>query len=622
MWHTTRAISALCLAGAIAVAQAAHAGHDTRSSGTDSYDYIIVGGGVSGLVVANRLTEDPRTSVLVIERGYFDDKPQAIVPYYANELDVSVLISPESAPNAKLNNSTSSVAVPAVVGGGSVVNGMGYNRGSKADYDGWEALGNPGWGWKGLYPYFRKSTTFDPPTAQAASEFNITWDASAYGRGPLRTHIPSFQYSDIAAFWDAFEEEPGVTVSPAANTGIATGAFWTPSTIGARDMTRSTARKAYYDTVNATRPNLHLLTGQTADEILFDPLKPLTAAGVRIVSRLDNSVRNVYAKKEVILAAGAIQTPQLLQVSGIGPASVLQAAGITVRKDAPSVGANFQDHATTLMIFAVSNQSFPNPDTITTNATYNATVWDEYLSNKTGPIAAASATTILYFSRPQLDTPAAAAGVVSRLLAQNPTDFLPSIYSASAALLRGFRAQRDILAKQFNSSSAAIVTHPFRGNGFTPAPLLKPVSRGTVTLNPADPHGLPVVQFNTLMNPTDGENVVAIVKRLRRFWQNPKLAYLSPVEFAPGPQFQTDEEILGALTSNQLIFWPSLAHPAGTCAMMPERLGGCVSPDLKVYGVKNLRVVDASVLPLIPGAALQATVYAVAEKAADLIKDR
>ncbi|KAK0616387.1 hypothetical protein B0T14DRAFT_433981 [Immersiella caudata] len=606
----------LCFWGILnsAPVQAETGEHDTRSNEADTYDYIIVGAGISGLVVANRLTED--------RKRYFNDKLQAIVPYYANELDTSVLISPVSAPNAKLNNSTSEVAVAAVVGGGSVVNGMGYNRGSRADYDAWEALGNPGWSWNGLLPYFRKSTTFDPPTADAAAQWNITWDSSAYRNGPLRTHIPSFQYPDIAAFWDAFRSETGVSTLPGANTGVGTGAFWTPSTIDARDMTRSTARKAYYDPVNATRPNLHLLTGQTATEIIFGSGNPLVAKGVRITSRVDGDARNVYAKKEVILAAGAVQTPQLLQVSGIGPASVLQAAGIAVKRDMPSVGANFQDHATALMIFGLSNQSFPNPDTITSNATYNATVWDEYLTNKTGPIAAASATSILYFSRPQLDSPAGAAAMVGRLLAQNAAQYLPGVYSTSAALLRGFQAQRDILAKQFKTSSAAIVAHPLRGNGFTPAPLLKPLSRGTITLNPADPHGLPIVQFNTLMNPVDAENVIAIVKRVRRFWQNPELAHLSPVEFAPGLQFQTDEEILAALTGNQLIFWPSLAHPAGTCAMMPERLGGCVAPDLKVYGVKGLRIVDASVFPLIPGAALQATVYAVAEKAADLIRGR
>ena len=544
------------------------------------------------------------------------------MPYYANGLDTSVLISPVSAPNAKLNNSTSNVAVPAVVGGGSVVNGMGYIRGSKADYDAWEALGNPGWGWRGLLPYFRKSTTFIPPTPQAVARWNITWDPSAFGNGPLHTHITSFQWPDIASFWDAFRGDPEIDIHGGANNGLGVGAFWTPSSTDARDMTRSTARKAYYDTVNATRPNLHLLTGQTATQILFGSGAPLTAKGVRIVSRTNGQARDVYAKKELILAAGAIQTPQLLQVSGIGPAAMLRDAGIKVKRDLPAVGANFQDHATTLLIFGLSNQSFPNPDTIPSNATYNATAWDEYLTNKTGPITTSSATTILFFSRPQLDTPAAAAAVVGRLLAQNAVSYLPSIYKTSPALLRGFQAQRALLGGQFTSSSAAVVTHPFHGNGFTPAPLLKPLSRGTVTLNTSNPSGLPVVQYNTLMNPTDAENVAAIVKRVRRFWARPEFAHLGPVEVAPGAEFQTDEEIIGALAGNPLGFFPSLAHPSGTCAMMPEHLGGCVSPELKVYGVKGLRVVDASMMPMIPGAALQATVYAVAEKAADLIRGR
>lgn len=542
------------------------------------------------------------------------------MPYFANELDTSVLISPISAPNEKLNNATSAVAVPAVVGGGSVVNGMGYNRGSEADYDAWEALGNPGWGWKGLLPYFKKSTTYNPPTAEAIAQWNITQDPSAYGDGPLRTHIPSFQYPDIAAFWRAFRADPAIVTPPDNNLGRGSGAFWVPSTIDARTMTRATARSAYYDTVNATRSNLQLLTGHTATQILFSSQGPLTARGVRIVSRATNTTRDVFARRDVILAGGAIMTPHLLQVSGIGPRSVLQAASIPVKRDHPAVGANLQDHATTLAIFAVSNQTFPNPDSLTTNATYNASAWAEYESNRTGPIAAASASTILYFSRPDLDTPAAAASLASRLLAQNPADHLPELYQSNPALVRGYTAQRSLLAAQFKISTAAVVAHPLRGNGFTPSPLLKPLSRGTVSLNPANPHDLPVVSFRTLSNPIDGENVVAIIRRLRRVWASPELAYLSPVEVVPGASEQTDEQILAALTGNPLVFWPSLAHPSGTCAMMPERLGGCVGSDLKVYGVRGLRVVDASVMPMIPGAALQATVYAVAEKAADVIK--
>ncbi|EAQ82924.1 hypothetical protein CHGG_10742 [Chaetomium globosum CBS 148.51] len=455
------------LTGSSATVDFAKNGQPSRRD--DTYDFIIVGGGISGLVVANRLTEDRVTSVLVIERGDFDNKPEAIIPYYGNALDTSVLMRVPSAPDEKLGNLTYSVAAAAVVGGGSIVNGMGYNRGSKTDYDGWEALGNPGWGWDGLFPYFLKSTTFIPPSPEATVQWNITWDASAYGNGPLHLHIPNFQYPDVATFWNAFQSEPNLVTGRGSNLGATT--------------------------VNATRTNLHLLRGHTATEILFAPGKQLRANGIRIVSRLDNTTHNVYAKKEVILAAGALMTPQLLQAT-----------------------------------------------------------------------------------------------------------------------------QRAVLAGQLNSSSSAITMWAVSGSGGSAASLYKPLSRGTVTLNPTDPNGLPIVTYNTFMNPVDSENVVAIFRRLRAFWQSSPLARLGPSEVAPGLQFQTDDEILTELTTNHALFRPTLAHPSCTCAMMPEHLGGCVSPDLEVYGVRNLRIVDASIMPIIPAGGLQGTVYAVAEKAADLIK--
>lgn len=199
----------------------------------------------------------------------------------------------------------------------------------------------------------------------------------------------------------------------------------------------------------------------------------------------------------------------------------------------------------------------------------------------------------------------------------------------------------------FNSTTSAITTNPFKGNGLSPAPFLKPLSRGTVTLtplpDPADSGGgreerrggkekgpgpgkggdLPLVQYNTLQNPLDSELILAIVRHTRRFWTaSPALAdaFAPATELLPGPQYQTDAEILQKLRADRGVFWPSLAHPVGTCAMMPEGEGGCVDPRLRVYGVGGLRVVDASVMPLIVGTVLQATVYAVAEKAADVIK--
>lgn len=304
-------------------------------------------------------------------------------------------------------------------------------------------------------------------------------------------------------------------------------------------------------------------------------------------------------------------------MSGIGPKNVLEAAGIKVKKDLQAVGANLQDHPTVIMQFNLSNQQFPNPDSIFNNATYNASVWQEYFTTHTGPIASGRSGMAAFLSLPQITTEAGS--IAANLLSQNAIDFLPSVYKFPP-LLRGFEAQRKILAKRFTSNTSGVAGYPFRGNGASPAPFHKTTSRGTITLNLTNPHELPVVQFNTLQNPTDTAIILAIVKHARAFWTSPELAHFNPVEIIPGAQYQTDERLLAALKAGPLL--PSLAHPVGTCAMMPERLGGCVGSDLKVYGVKGLRVVDASIIPLIQGGVLQAGVYGIGEKAADIIKGR
>jgi choline dehydrogenase-like flavoprotein len=364
---------------------------------------------------------------------------------------------------------------------------------------------------------------------------------------------------------------------------------------------------------------LVLATGKTVNEILFDQgiLTGLKAKGIQFVSRSDKSTKQVYARKEVILAAGAVFTPQLLQLSGIGPRDVLTAAGVRVKKHMPGVGANMQDHPNANMQFDLQNLATPNPLSGIDPA-FNAAAFAQYAANKTGPITQAHGSTLAFLSLQTITEKYT--DIVRSISTQNAGDFLPSVYSDSA-LLRGFMKQRSIIANLHSRTDAAIGEFPIVAFGLAIGALQRPLSRGTITLNPSNKYSPPVVQWNTFQNPIDRSIMVEMVRWIRQHWARPELAKFSPIELVPGADAQTDDDIIDALNGQDALR-PSFAHMSGSCAMMPESLGGVVSSDLTVYGVNGLSIVDGSIVPLVPATHLQATMYAVAEKAADIIKSR
>ena len=494
-----------------------------------------------------------------------------------------------------------------------MVNGMAFDRASAADYDAWEQLGNPGWGWSGLLPYFKKSTTFTPPKLTDA-EFNITYDASFYGSdGPLQVSYPNFEFPDVRVMWEAFRSE-GYSTPREHGAGDAVGATWVPTSIDPKTQTRSDARRSYYDTAKH-RVNLKLVSGVKVKTILFDKL---TAKGVQLTNLADNTDSKVYARREVILAAGSIFTPQILQLSGVGPADVLEAAGVKVRKALDAVGANLQDHPNANMFWSTQNLSTPSPG-FASDPAQNASAWAQYYANRTGPVCQSHGSSLAFLSLQSITSNYKE--IVSAIRSQEPIEYLPPIYKKNSKLLRGYRAAKSITAELLSGTEAAAVEIPMNAFGLAIAAIQRPLSRGFVALNASDPTGNPIVQFNTFQNPADRTMMIEAVKWTRRHWQNPILARFSPAEVTPGVAAQTDDEIIDALLE-QGALTATFAHQSGTCAMMPERYGGCVDSDLRVYGTNKLSVVDASIIPLIPATHLQSTMYAVAEKAADLIKMR
>lgn len=522
-----------------------------------------------------------------------------------------------SAPDANIGGATKPVWVGNVVGGGSVVNGMAFDRASAADYDAWERLGNVGWNWNNLLPYFKKSTTFTPPSLLNTLALGITYDASYYGtNGPIQASFPNFEYPDVATIWAAYKGQ-GVPLPKEHASGNAVGAYWIPTALKPLTQTRSHARNGYYDPVKS-RSNLILATGTTVNEILFDQnfFTGYKANGVQYVSRSDKTVKQVYASREVIMAAGAVFTPQLLQLSGLGPKAVLNAAGVRVKKDMPAVGANMQDHPNANMVFDLKNLATINPLSGLIPA-LNATAWLQYNTDRTGPLTQAHGSSLAFLSLQTISDKYES--IVSSIKSQNARSFLPSVY-ADSKLLAGFTKQRAIIADLHSRADAAVAEFPMVAFGLAIGALQRPLSRGTITLNPQNKYAPPVVQFNTFQNPVDRAILAEMVRWLRVHWARPELAKFQPVELVPGTG-ETDDEIIDALVRTKSLE-ASFAHMSGSCAMMPEALGGVVGSDLSVYGVRGLSVVDASIIPLLPATHLQATMYAVAEKAADLIKLR
>ncbi|PVF95344.1 alcohol oxidase [Serendipita vermifera] len=576
-----------------------------------SYDYVIVGAGASGLTVANRLTENPWVKVLVIEAGDLDaGEDEILIPRYALGAPAKYFYNIPSVPQPGLNNRSELLTAGKVVGGGTAVNGMFMPRGAKADYDIWEDLGNDGWGWSDLLPYFIKSETFTPPPAALAQEFGITYDMRYHGtRGPVQSSYPPFLYPAVKLFLKAIQQF-GSHVPNDYASGDALGGYWAPNTLDPVTRTRSYARTAYYDPAKS-RSNLHLLPGNTVTQIIFDGK---VATGVKFAKARGQTVKSVSACKEVILAAGAPHTPQILQLSGVGPKNLLNSFGIPVVSDLPGVGANFHDHPYLFTAGTVANDLNPSPAN-NSNTTWMAEQLELYNTRREGVYTTSLGNSAAFL--PLHEITSLSNTIITKLQNQNVANFFPS--GTDSSIINGFKAERDLFVKYLKQGKIAVgefIGGTGAGMGLV---LLKPFSRGFLTLKSTDAFDDPVVDFATLRNPLDLDIIIEMIKAWRRMLQTPALQTMGPTAVSPPDSVTSDADLQSFVRTNLA---SSLWHPSGSAPMMKKNQGGVVGPDLLVYGTKRLSIIDASIIPVCPSTHITSTMYALAEKAADIIKSR
>ncbi|KXX78386.1 Oxygen-dependent choline dehydrogenase [Madurella mycetomatis] len=543
------------------------------------YDYVIVGAGTAGLTLADRLTEDGKRTVLVVEIGSFYD------PESPTEPGCSFAVP--SVPQASLLNRSTVALVGNCVGGSSAINGMALMRGTARDYDIWAELGGKSsdWAWKDMLPYFKKAIHLREPDPEYAAEFNLTYDPGVWGQFADTRVYSSWSRTLRQSYkvgYAALRKVPGLAF-PRDGNGGTHGVFYYPISKDPTTDSRSYSRTGHWDGI--TRPNYHMIVGMRVNKI---NLRHKRAVSVQFVPADGSGTAptTVRAKREVILSAGALRTPQILQLSGIGPKGLLESAGIDVEIDLPGVGANFQDHPIGPSVqFNWTSPLPPSPPPNILN--------DQGLSAVMGlPLVA----------------PDTFGTLSQKYASQDISKYLPT--GTHPTVVKGQKAMQMILASEMRDNKLSFVNYIVSGLPSSQPIAFRIMSRGTVNINVTSPESAPVIDYRALTNPIDLDLMIAYV-RFMRWHFTTHFAEYNVTEVAPGAELQTDEQLAQFVVQE---YSPTGFHPVGTAAKLPRALGGVVDEELVVYGTENLRVVDASVMPTIVAATTQQTVYAIAEK--------
>lgn len=529
--------------------------------GADTFDYVIVGAGSAGCVLANRLSVDPGVTVALLEAGGRDLNPWLHIPagYFRTMFNPRLTWQFGAGPEPHLDGRIVPWPRGRVLGGTSAVNGLLYVRGQAQDFDTWRQLGNAGWSYRDVLPYFKRAEDQERGADDYHGAGGPLGVSDVHMKNPL---CEAYIAACVAA---------GIPCTTDFNGASQEGVGYYQLTT--RHGRRCSTAVGYLNPVRS-RKNLAIITNAEVARIALDGRR---ATGV--VYRRDGEARSVRARREVLVAAGAIGSPQILQLSGIGPGPVLNAAGVEVLHELPGVGENLQDHFQARFVYDCSLPASLND--VWHSRVKQLKAGLEYAVSRSGILTiGAGVVGVFARSRPGLEEPDVQVHFMP-LSAERPGQGLHAFSGITASVCQ-----------------------------------LRPESRGALAITSPDPAAAPSIVANYLAVEMDREVLLAGMRLLRKFASQPEFARHVKREFMPGPDVETDKDLLAyAKEKGTTIF-----HPCGTCKMGRDAMA-VVDDRLRVHGVAGLRVVDASIMPTMTSGNTNAPTIMIAEKAADMIRD-